>query len=158
MVKLARNSDKKNIVAGVRTFFAGAKTSLGRGFFEAQAEAELLIDVLRSNTLAGKFKVTEFVVMPNHFHILVTLDRNISIERAMQLIKGGYSFRRNTELGLEGEIWQPGYSDVRVLDRKSYLAHKKYIDENPVKAGLAKSAEEYPYCSAYFRKKKKASG
>jgi hypothetical protein len=38
------------------------------------------------------------------------------------------------------------------------LAHKKYIDENPVKAGLAKSAEEYPYCSAYFRKKKKTSG
>jgi len=95
--------------------------------------------------------------MPNHFHILITLDGNISIERAMQLIKGGYSFRRTRELGLPGEIWQPGFSDVRVLDRKSYLAHKKYIDENPVKAGLAKSAEEYPYCSAYFRKKK-ASG
>ena len=37
-------------------------------------------------------------------------------------------------------------------------AHKKYIDENPVKAGLAKSADEYPYCSAYLRKKEKASG
>jgi hypothetical protein len=72
--------------------------------------------------------------------------------------KGGYSFRRKKELGLEGEIWPPGFSDVRVRDRKSFLAHKKYIDENPVKAGLAKSAEEYPYCSAYFRKKKKASG
>jgi hypothetical protein len=47
---------------------------------------------------------------------------------------------------------------VRIRDRKSFLAHKKYIDENPVKAGLARSAEEYPYCSAYFRKKKKASG
>jgi len=144
-------------VAGVRTFFAGSKTSLSREFFASQAEAELFIDVLRTNTLAGKFKVREFVVMPNHFHILITLDGNISIERAMQLIKGGYSFRRTRELGLPGEIWQPGFSDVRVLDRKSYLAHKKYIDENPVKAGLAKSAEEYPYCSAYFRKKK-ASG
>jgi hypothetical protein len=50
---------------------------------------------------------------------------------------------------------QPGFSEVRVLDRKSYLAHKKYIDENPVKAGLAKGVGEYPYCSAYFRKKKK---
>ena len=157
MVKLTRKSDRRNIVAGVRTFFAGSKTSLSRKFFASQAEAELFIDVLRTNTLAGKFKVREFVVMPNHFHILITLDGNISIERAMQLIKGGYSFRRTKELGLPGEIWQPGFSDVRVLDRKSYLAHKKYIDENPVKAGLAKSAEEYPYCSAYFRKKK-ASG
>jgi len=55
-------------------------------------------------------------------------------------------------------MWPPGFSEVRILDRKSFLAHKKYIDENPVKAGLAKSPEEYPYCSAYFRKKKKASG
>src|SRR3954462_5349712 len=158
MVKLTRKSDRRNIVAGVRTFFAGCKTYMDRPFFRAHNEAELFIDVLRSHTLAGQFKVLEFVVMPDHFHILVMLDGNTSIERAMQLIKGGYSFRRNKELGLAGEIWPPGYSEVRVLDRKSYLAHKKYIDENPVKAGLARSAEEYPYCSAYFRKKKKASG
>lgn len=158
MVKLTRKSDRRNIVAGARTFFAGCKTYMGQCYFQAQNEAELFIDVLRTNTLAGKFKVREFVVMPDHFHVLLTVDGNTSIERAMQLIKGGYSFRRNKELGLEGEIWPPGFSDVRVLDRKSYLAHKKYIDENPVKAGLAKSVGEYPYCSAYLRKKKKASG
>ena len=158
MVKLTRKSNRRDIVAGVRTFFAGSKTYMGRCYFRAQNEAELFIDVLRTNTLAGKFKVREFVVMPDHFHVLITLDGNTSIERALQLIKGGYSFRRNKELGLADEIWQPGFSETRILDRKSFLAHKKYIDENPVKAGLAKSAEEYPYCSAYFRKKKKASG
>jgi REP-associated tyrosine transposase len=158
MVKLTRKSDRRNIIAGKRTFFAGCKTFMERRFFEAQNEAELFIDVLRTNTLAGKFKLHDFVVMPDHFHVLLTVDERTSIERAIQLIKGGYSFRRNTELGLLGEIWPPGFSDVRIRDRKSFLAHKKYIDENPVKAGLAKSAEEYPYCSAYFRKKKKSSG
>jgi len=158
MVKLTRKSDRRNIVAGVRMFFAGSKTHMGRYFFKAQNEAELFIDVLRTNTLAGKFKLHEFVVMPDHFHVLLTVDGHTSIERAIQFIKGGFSFRRNKELGLEGEIWPPGFSEVRVLDRKSYLAHKKYIDENPVKAGLAKSVGDYPYCSAYFRKKKKASG
>ena len=128
---------------------------MGRHFFEAQNEAELFIDVLRTNTLAGKFKLHEFVVMPDHFHVLLTVDGHTSIERAIQLIKGGYSFRRNKELGLEGEIWPPGFSEVRVLDRKSYLAHKKYIDENPVKAGLAKSAEEYPYCLSVFPEEEK---
>jgi putative transposase len=158
MVKLTRKSNRRDIIAGARTFFAGSKTYMERRFFQAPNEAELFIDVLRTNTLAGKFKVREFVVMPDHFHVLLTVDGHTSIERAIQLIKGGYSFRRNKELGLAGEIWPPGFSEVRVLDRKSYLAHKRYIDENPVKAGLAKSAEEYPYCSAYFRKKKKASG
>jgi putative transposase len=158
MVKLTRKSDRRNIVAGLRTFFAGCKTYMDRPFFQAQNEAELFIDVLRTNTLARKFKVHEFVVMPDHFHVLLTVDGNTSIERALQLIKGGYSFRRGKELGLEGEIWPPGFSEVRVMDRKSYLAHKKYIDENPMKAGLAKTAEEDPDCSADFRKKKKASG
>ena len=130
---------------------------MDRPFFRAQDEAELFIDVLRTNTLAGKFKLHDFVVMPDHFHVLLTVDGNTSIERALQLIKGGYSFRRGKELGLEGEIWPPGFSDVRVLDRESFLAHKKYIDENPVKAGLAKSAEEYPIAPR-ISGKKKASG
>jgi putative transposase len=158
MVKLTRKSDRRNIVASRRTFFAGCKTYMERRFFEAQNEAELFVDVLRTNTLAGKFKLHDFVVMPDYFHVLLTVDGNTSIERAVQLIKGGYSFRRNKELGLEGEIWPPGFSEVQIRDRKSFLAHKKYIDENPVKAGLPRSAEEYPYCSAYFRKKKKARG
>jgi len=158
MSKLVRNSARQSIVAGVRTFFAGSKTSLGRQLLQSKPAAELFIDVLRTYTLAGKFKVHEFVVMPDHFHILVSVDGNTSIERVMQLIKGGYSFRRKKELGLIGEIWQRGFSEVRVIDRKSYLAHKKYIDENPIKAGLARNAEDYPYCSAYLRKKKKASG
>jgi putative transposase len=73
---------------------------MDRPFFQAQNEAELFIDVLRTNTLAGKFKLHDFVVMPDHFHVLLTVDGNTSIERAVQLIKGGYSFRRNKELRL----------------------------------------------------------
>jgi putative transposase len=76
----------------------------------------------------------------------------------VQLIKGGFSFRRRKELGLEGEIWQRGFSEVRVGDKKSFLAHKEYIDDNPVKAGWPLEPKIIPNCSAYLRKKKKASG
>jgi hypothetical protein len=55
-------------------FFAGCKTYMDRPFFQAQNEAELFIDVLRTNTLAGKFKLHDFVVMPDHFHVLLTID------------------------------------------------------------------------------------
>jgi REP-associated tyrosine transposase len=75
MSKLARNSPREAIVAGVRTFFAGSKTSLGRQLLQSKPAAELFIDVLRSYTLAGKFKIHEFVVMPDHFHVLVSVDR-----------------------------------------------------------------------------------
>lgn len=88
--------------------------------------ANLLVDVIRSDTLAGAFLVHEFVVMPNHLHVLVTL-REITIEKAIQLIKGNFSYRAKKELGFQKEIWQKGFSEVRVSDRKSFLQHKSYI-------------------------------
>jgi putative transposase len=100
--------------------------------------------------------VHDFVVMPNHVHILMTVPGEMSLEKAMQLIKGGFSFRANRELGFRGEIWQRGFSDVRVVDERSFQQHKEYIENNPVKAGLANSLEEYPFGSVYLKKRKLA--
>jgi putative transposase len=119
--------------------------------------ANLLIDVLRSYTLAAKFRVHDFVVMREHLHLLFTVDNEMTVEKAMQLVKGNFSFRAKRELGYTSEIWQRGFSDVRITDEDNFRAHQEYIWKNPVKAGLARSAEEYPFSSAYF-KKKKASG
>jgi len=80
----------------------------------------------------------------------------MTIEKAVQLIKGNYSYRAKKDLGFQREIWQKGFSEVRIEDRESFLKHKSYIDENPVRAGLARSAEEYPFCSAYLRKQKRS--
>ena len=116
--------------------------------------ATLFIDVLRGYTLAGKFMVREFVVMRNDVHLLITVGSDISIERAVQMIKGGFSYRAKKELGFSGEIWQRGFSDVRVKDEESYLAHRSYIYDNPVKAGQVSRADEYPYGSLYLRRLK----
>ncbi len=152
-----RNAHAKKILSSERTFFATTKTSLGRALLQSERNADLLIEVLRSCVANDKFKIHDFVVMPDHVHVLLTLDGTMSIEKAMQLIKGGYSYRLRKELGYTGEIWQRGYSEVRVGDRKSFLAHRDYIYQNPVKAGLVDVAEKYPYCSLYL-KKQKASG
>jgi putative transposase len=118
--------------------------------------AELFINVLRGYMRAGKMVVHDVVVMPNHVHILMALPGEISLEKAMQLIKGSFSFQANKELGFRGEIWQRGFSDVRVVDEHSFEEHRAYIENNPVKAGLAKSADEYPFGSLYLKKRKHA--
>jgi len=118
--------------------------------------ANLFIDVLRITMRSKRVLVHDFVVMPNHVHILMTIPGDMSLEKAMQLIKGGFSFRANQELGYRSEIWQRGFSDVRIEDEGSFEEHRKYIDNNPVKAGLANSPEEYPSGSAYLKKKKRA--
>jgi putative transposase len=88
----------------------------------------------------------EFVLMPNHFHLLIT--PTLSLERALQLIKGGFSYRARRELGFAGEIWQTSFYDRRVRGSEDYERFRTYIHQNPVKRGLATAAEEYPYSSA----------
>jgi putative transposase len=62
------------------------------------------------------------------------------------------------ELGYLGEVWQRGFSEVRVMDRESFLKHRAYIDENPVKARLVDAPERFLYGSAYFKKQKERRG
>jgi putative transposase len=118
--------------------------------------AMLLIDALRSNMGSGRFTVHDFVVMPNHIHVLLTIPGTTTIERTMQLIKGGFSYRAQKELGVRGEIWQRGLSDVRITNEQSFREHQSYLAMNPVKAGLASSPEEYPFGSAFLKKLKRA--
>ncbi len=158
MAKPSRKSSADAVRGIERTFFVTTKTIQGQFLLQSERMATLLIDVLRFYMAEKKFIVHDFVVMPNHLHALLTIDDEMTIEKAMQLIKGGFSYRAKKELGFAGEIWQPGFSEVRIRDRRSFLKHREYIDQNPVKAGLAKTPEEYPYGSAYLKaqKRKKA--
>jgi putative transposase len=124
---------------------------------QTERMATLFIDVLRSYMRAKKFNVHDFVVMPNHVHVLLSVGPEMSIEKAVQMIKGNFSYRAKKELGFPWEIWQKGFSEVQITTGASFVHHQNYIDENPVKAGLARSAEEYPYCSTYLKQKKKAA-
>jgi putative transposase len=119
--------------------------------------ANLLIEVLRDQMRARRFVVHHFVVMRDHVHLLITVPAEMSIERAMQLIKGNFSIRARRELGFHGEIWQRGFSEVQVLNQYSFRRHRDYIDNNPVKAGIVNLPAEYPYGSAFLRMKKQAA-
>jgi len=106
----------------------------------------LLLDVLLGYRSQEKYLLHEFVLMPDHFHLLIT--PLLTLERALQLIKGGVSFRAKRELGFHGEIWEKSFYDRRVRDWEEYSAFRQYIHRNPVKRGLAAVPEEYPYGSA----------
>ena len=118
--------------------------------------ADLFIEVLRTYMKAGRFFLHEFVVMPNHVHLLMTVPGEMTVEQAMQLIKGNFSFRARKELDFRGEIWQRGFSDVRIVDEPSFIEHRTYIEMNPVRAGLANEPKEYHYGSSYLKMQKRA--
>jgi len=142
-----------------RIFFATTKTSMSKRLLQSERNANLLIDVLRSLVAEHRFKLHDFVIMPDHVHLLIEVANDMTIERAMQLIKGRFSHRLSHEFGYKGEVWQRGFTEVQVMNKLALGAHRAYIAENPVKAGLATSAAEYPFCfSSLARKKMEVAG
>jgi REP-associated tyrosine transposase len=131
---------------GYGCYFITAATFQKRNIFQSDRMAKLFVDVLLHYRQQRKYWLHEFVVMPDHFHLLITPAE--SLERAMQLIKGGFSFRAKRELGFAHEIWQSSFYDRRVRDVEEYFAFRGYIRGNPVKRGLVAEAGTYPYSSA----------
>jgi putative transposase len=154
MTHPARNAAPANILNPSRIFFATTKTSMGKRLLQSERNAGLLIDVLRSLVAEHCFKLHDFVIMPDHIHLLIEVGNDMTIEKAMQLIKGRFSHRLSHEFGYMGEVWQRGFTEVQVLDKQNFEVHRAYIAENPIKAGLAASAEEYPFCFCSLARKK----
>jgi putative transposase len=127
---------------------------MGRRLLQADRFAELFVDVLRKSMTAGRFEVHDFVVMPDHVHVLLSVDDVVSIEKAVQFIKGGFSYRLKKELGYNGEVWQRGFSEVQVVGRDSFEEHRRYIASNPERAGLVRAGEEFAWCFESLRKQK----
>lgn len=115
---------------------------------QSDRSTNLFVQTLRDYRAAQKFRLHAFVVMPDHFHLLVTVGSDMTIERAVQLVKGGFAFRAGKELGLKAPIWQKGFSEVRVIDSDMFENQREYIYNNPVVANLSANAAAYPHSSA----------
>jgi putative transposase len=132
---------------GYSCYFITASTFEKRNILQSDRMAALFVNVLFHYREQGKYLLHEFVVMPDHFHLLITPLE--SLERAMQLIKGGFSYRAKKELGFGFEVWQTSFYDRRVRDAEEYFAFREYIRRNPVKRRMVVLAEEYRFSSAW---------
>ena len=127
-----------------RTFFITSITAQRRALFRNPATADLLIRTLLDYREQGKYLLHEFVVMPDHFHALITPADNVSLERAVQFIQGGFSFRLKSKT----PVWQESFTNHRVRDGEDYEDHSEYLWMNPVRAGLVEKCGDYPYSSS----------
>jgi putative transposase len=96
----------------------------------------------------GKYQVRRHVVMPDHVHVILTSGDSTSLEKAVQLIKGGSSYMIGKGREVKFPVWHEGFTEHQIRDARDFEAHVIYVDENPVKAHLAEVAGKYPHGSA----------
>lgn len=111
------------------TYFVTFSAWQRRRLFVVEPYSRLFLKTLYGYKRQGAFRLHAFVLMPEHVHLLITPET--SLERAMQLIKGGFSHAFGSEFGRTKEIWQRGFTDHRIRDAVDFEIHRIYIHQNP---------------------------
>ncbi len=92
---------------GDGTYFVTSSTFQKKNLLQSDRTARLFIETLLEYRNQHKYMVHEFVVMPDHFHLLIT--PIVTLEKAVQFIKGGFSFRAGKVFQVRGNIWQQSF-------------------------------------------------
>ncbi|HXM44278.1 MAG TPA: transposase [Bryobacteraceae bacterium] len=120
----------------------------GPSFLRRKEIAEMMVAALRHGDCElQRYELHSFVVMPNHVHLLVT--PHVLAAKWLGPLKGFTGHQANRMLGTHGPFWQEESFDRLVRSDAQFDRIRDYIEQNPVKAGLAGSAEEFRWSSAY---------
>ena len=119
----------------------------GPTYMRMPAVARVVIASIRKGA-PGDYLLHAWVVMPNHVHLLLT--PNIEPSVVLRRLKGASARQANQLLGLTGQpFWQDESYDRLVRSQEEFERIENYVLQNPVRAGLARSEEEYPWSSIF---------
>jgi putative transposase len=115
--------------------------------FDGEADYRRMLDLLRDN--AARFGVTvhSYVLMGNHFHLLVTPQTADALPQMMQSVGRSYVRYFNDLHGRTGTLWEGRYKSTLIQTQRYLLACMAYIDLNPVRAGLSNDVADYEWSS-----------
>lgn len=115
--------------------------------FALNADYEELLALLEENAHKSGAAIHAYVLMSNHFHLLATPEEPESIPQMMQAVGRRYVRYFNQRQARTGTLWEGRYRSTLIQSERYLLACMAYIDLNPVRAGLAGDAADYPWSS-----------
>lgn len=100
-------------------------------------------------------RILAYCLMPNHWHFLLWPWMEGDLSRFLHWLTGcqATAWRRRTGTRGDGAVYQGRFVDVPIRNRLHLLTAWKYVERNPIEAGLVLRAEEWPWCSAAHRRR-----
>ena len=125
---------------------------LDSGYGSCALRDHRIASLLRETLLkwnGERYELLAWVIMPNHVHILIRLLGRNLLSEIMHSIKSYTAHRSNNILGRTGRFWSVESFDRYIRNADHFCNTVKYIEENPVKAGLCREAADWEFSSAY---------
>jgi len=115
--------------------------------FNDREEFEKYLEICKRYKYRYEFKLYHWVLMNNHVHLLLETAGDSSLSKIMQGINLAYTLWFNKENGKVGHLWQDRFKSA-LIEKDSYLLEcGRYIERNPLRAGLVEDLRKYPWNS-----------
>lgn len=115
--------------------------------FYCEEDYMQFLSFMRSSCKAYGLNIWAYCLMPNHTHFIAVPETEESLHLAVGDFHQRYSRMLNSRMGWKGCLWQGRFSSFPMDDKHLYFG-ARYVELNPIRAGLCKSPEEYPWSSA----------
>jgi len=127
---------------------------LDQGYGECHLKRPGVAELVQRSLLffdRDRYRLSAWVIMPNHVHALITPRPGYELSRILQSLKSYTANEANKVLRRRGRFWQQESFDRYIRDSNHFVSVVRYIENNPVKARLCERPEDWPYSSAWFR-------
>lgn len=112
---------------------------------DSSASKELFLSVLKRAQARYSFRIENFCIMGNHFHLVIVPGRGASLSAIMQWIMSVFAMSYNRIHGFTGHVWGGRFFSKILEGLRELLAVFGYIDENPVRANQAGDRRSWRY-------------
>jgi REP element-mobilizing transposase RayT len=146
-LELEREKDEEAKIELFRRVEAYLDKGIGKCYLRKREIAELVQDSLLYFD-GDRYKLISWTVMPNHLHLLLKPLAGNELSQIMHSLKSYTANESNKIFGRKGKFWQEDYYDRYIRNYEHFVHTAKYIDMNPVKAGLCKNRNDWEFGSA----------
>ena len=114
--------------------------------FEDEEDYYKFVETLENYKAVSGYKIFAYCLMSNHIHILIKVEKE-ELDLIMKRIAGRYVYWYNWKYYRKGHLFQDRFRSEPIEDNSYFLTVLRYIHQNPVKAGIVKSIDDYRFSS-----------
>ncbi len=114
---------------------------------KTDADREVLLDLMSENAKKHQVAINAYVLMDNHFHLLLTPETGEGVPLMMQAVGRRYVRYFNDLHQRTGTLWEGRYKSTLIQTDRYLLACMAYLDLNPVRAGMVSDPRQYNWSS-----------
>lgn len=121
-----------------------------RKVFREDSDYEYLCTLIKKYLPKYSSYLYHYCLMPNHIHLLIKVIKAENLSKLMQGINLSYTLYFKKKYKFSGSLWQGRYKSI-MIERDEYLMEcGRYIERNPVRAGIVKDPKDYKFSSFNF--------